>query len=90
MFLPMEARLFKGIQNNSLRNPTARSSQQNDPLFIKDRLKLRTTSTVLEMMEGSPSTFRDFKTPFLVVHGGLDKINSPNIAFELMRGSATP
>lgn len=53
-------------------------------------LRLRTISTLLEILKNSSSTFEDYSTPFMVVQGGMDKIIDPSVAFDLFSKSKTP
>jgi len=34
-------------------------------------------------MDQSPETFKNYKCPFLVIQGGVDKLVNPMVAFEL-------
>jgi acylglycerol lipase len=34
-------------------------------------------------MKVTPETFKDYKAPFVVIQGGLDKLVNPEVAFEL-------
>jgi hypothetical protein len=36
---------------------------------------------LVEMMSKSPSTFKNYKAPFIVFQGGLDKTVPPDMAF---------
>jgi hypothetical protein len=63
------------------RNPTAILDLKNDPLFLKDRVRLRTLITILNSQERAPRTFHQYSTPFMVIQGGKDKAVNPNVAF---------
>ena len=44
---------------------------------------------LVDTMDKSPSTFKDYKSPFMIVQGGLDKLVNPQVAFELFAQSRT-
>lgn len=41
-------------------------------------------------MDKSPATFKNYKAPFIIFQGGLDKLVNPEVAFELYDQSLTP
>ena len=40
-------------------------------------------------MEKTPQTFSQYKCPFMIIQGGLDKLVNPDGAFELYENSQT-
>jgi acylglycerol lipase len=89
LFLPIEFKLFKGRLENSINNPQVIEDTKADELYLKQRVKLRTISTLFYAMEKAQSSLSQYDCPFMVIQGGLDKLVSPEVAFELFSKSKT-
>ena len=57
---------------------------------MKNRLPIRTISTLLDAMQNSQYTFDQYSSPFMMIMGGRDKLIDPQVAFELFNKSKTP
>ena len=62
----------------------------NDEHYLKEGVKFGTIVALKEFMGYSRETFPEYDRPFMVVHGGCDKIIDPQIAFDLYSMSKTP
>ena len=59
-----------------------------DPHFFKQRNRyLATWFTLINTMIETPSTFTNYKCPFLAIQGGTDKVVNPMGVFELYEKS---
>ena len=45
---------------------------------------------MVEFIAHSRDTFADYDQPFMVIHGGKDKLVDPMVAFDLYKQSKTP
>lgn len=88
--LPENTRLTKPIYGMASKNPQITADVKEDPCSFKERAHLSTAHMLVDTMDKSPETFKDYKSPFLIVQGGLDKLVNPSVAFELFAQSRTP
>lgn len=79
--LPENTKLTKPIYGMASRNPQITEDVKTDPLVFKDRACLSTAHMLVDTMDKSPSTFKDYTCPFVVIQGGLDKLVNPDVAF---------
>jgi acylglycerol lipase len=71
------------------KNPQITEDVKKDPYSFKERAHLSTAHMLVETMDKSPDTFKDYNSPFMIVQGGLDKLVNPDVAFELFARSRT-
>lgn len=88
--MPENMRLSKPIYGMASKNPQITVDVKNDPHAYKERTHLSTVHMLVDTMDKSPETFKDYDFPFMVVQGGLDKLVNPDVAFELFLKSKTP
>jgi acylglycerol lipase len=88
--LPENMRLTKPIYGMASKNPRITEDVKHDPCAFKERTHLSTAHMIVDTMDKSPDTFKYYKSPFLVIQGGLDKLVNPSVAFELFARSSTP
>jgi hypothetical protein len=67
------------------RNPNYTEYTDKDELFIKGKVKTGTLVSMVEFIAHSRNTFPDYDQPFMVIHGGKDKLVDPQVAFDLYR-----
>jgi len=79
--LPEHTKLTGPIYGKASRNPTITDFVKSDPFSYKGRVNLATTAFLTSTMECSPDTFKNYRCPFLIVQGGLDKLVHPMVAF---------
>ena len=85
--LPEDAKLIKPIYGRASRNPAITGFVKQDPHVYKGRVNMATTAFLVNTMDASPATFHNYRCPFLIVQGGLDKLVNPMVAFELYQRS---
>ena len=85
--LPGTLRLIRPLGGKNSQNPTIGEFIQNDQYAYSGRACLSTVAMLGRAMDESPATFKDYKCPFIVIQGGLDKLVNPEVAFELYDNS---
>jgi acylglycerol lipase len=88
--LPENMKLTKPTYGMASKNPQITEAVKADPCCYKERAHLSTAHMLVNTMDKSPETFKDYNLPFMVVQGGLDKLVNPDVAFELFANSRTP
>ena len=88
--LPEHTKLTGPVYGKASRNPAITDFVKEDPYAYKGRVNLSTTTFLTKTMDNSPKTFTEYRCPFLVVQGGLDKLVNPMVAFELFQQSPLP
>ena len=83
--LPDKTKLTNPIYGRASKNPAITDFVKQDPHVYKGRVNLSTTTFLTKTMDESPNSFKNYKCPFLVVQGGLDKLVHPMVAFDLFR-----
>lgn len=71
------------------KNPQITEDVKKDPHSFKERTHLSTVHMLVDTMDRSPDTFKDYNSPFMIVQGGLDRLVNPDVAFELFARSRT-
>ena len=79
--LPENMRLTKPIYGMASKNPKITEDVKVDPYVFKDRTHLSTAHMLVETMDKSPATFKQYSCPFMIIQGGLDKLVNPDVAF---------
>ena len=62
-------------------NPTVSEANEKDPYYLSDRQSFSTLEALVRTIEATPVTFKDYKSPFIAIQGGLDKVVSPEGVF---------
>lgn len=88
--LPEETKLTGPIYGKASKNPAITDFVKADPYAYKGRSNLSTMTFLAKAMETSPSSFQNYKCPFLIIQGGLDKLVHPMVAFDLFTHSQLP
>lgn len=81
--LPEYTSLHKFSLENSNRNRAMIRKKEADPFYYKDRYRLATIHSLLTTMAANPQTYRDFRCPFLIIQGGIDKSVDPAEPYKL-------
>ncbi len=81
--LPEHTKLTGPVYGKASRNPAITDFVKEDPYAYKGRVNLSTAAFLTTTMDRSPDTFKNYRCPFLIVQGGLDKLVNPMGAFEL-------
>ena len=79
--LPEKTRLTKPTNKEGSRNPKIGEKRSKDPLVNSEKHCLNTIHFILNQMDRVPQTFKNYKCPFLVIQGGIDKLVHPMGAF---------
>lgn len=87
--LPEKTKLTKPVYGKASRNPLITEFVKQDLHAFSERMSLSTIDMLVRAMDETPKTFKDYKCPFMVVQGGLDKLVNPDVAFELYDNSQT-
>lgn len=87
--LPKKMKLMKPIYGRAARNPKVTEDVKQDQFSFSERARLSTIQMLVTTMEKTPETFPQYKCPFMIIQGGLDKLVNPDGAFELYDKSAT-
>ena len=88
--LPKKSRLTKPFYGKATKNPAITEFVKKDKYAFSERVCLSTISMMVDVMDKSPQTFKDYKSPFIIFQGGLDKLVNPEVCFELYEKSSTP
>ena len=89
-FLPSHLKIGTIKVSDNCRNIKYEEYCNNDQYFQQDRVKLGTLISLRELLGESKETFKDYDQPFMVIHGGCDKIVDPQVAFDLYSMTKTP
>ncbi len=87
--LPKKSRLIKPIYGRATKNPAITEFVINDKYALSERACLSTINMLVSTMDKSPETFKNYKSPFIIFQGGIDKSVNPELAFELFENSKT-
>lgn len=87
--LPKKTELFKPIYGIASKNKQVTQFVQNDKFSYSGKAYLSTLSVIGQNMRKCGKTFCDYKTPFMVIQGGLDKLVNPDGAIQLYELSRT-
>jgi acylglycerol lipase len=79
--MPTNLRVFPADLNELCRHSKSVDLIRNDKYSFQGRFKMRTISTLLEAETSGEPTFNQFKSPFMIVMGGRDKVIDPHVAF---------
>ena len=85
--LPEHTKLTGPVYGKASRNPAITEFVKKDPHAYSGRVNLSTTTFLTKTMDKSPETFKNYKCPFLIIQGGLDKLVHPMVAFDLFTQS---
>ena len=83
-------RLTKPIYGKASKNPVITEFIKKDKYAFSDRMSLSTIEMLVRTMDKSPDTFQDYRCPFMIIQGALDKLVNPEVAFELYDKSKVP
>ncbi len=87
--LGKKTRLMKPIYGKASRNPKITDDIKNDKFSFSERARVSTIQMLVSTMDKTPETFPQYKAPFMIIQGGLDKLVNPDGAFELYDNSGT-
>lgn len=79
--LPKKSKLTKPVYGKASKNPAITEFVKNDKYAFSERVSLSTINLLVSTMDKSPSTFKNYKCPFIIFQGGLDKLVNPEVAF---------
>jgi acylglycerol lipase len=88
--LPEHTTLMGPVYGRASRNPAITDFVKQDPYAYKGKVNLATTSFLVNTMDSSPASFKNYRCPFLIIQGGLDKLVNPMVAFDLFTQSPLP
>ncbi len=83
-------RLTKPTYGMASKNPQITEDIKADNFSYKERIHLSTAHMLVNTMDISPQTFKEYSCPFMIIQGGLDKLVNPEVAFDLFCNSKTP
>ncbi|EGR28729.1 hypothetical protein IMG5_169260 [Ichthyophthirius multifiliis] len=69
------------------KSPLMTKIMRNDSNTYKGNMCLKTIQVIYEAINSSNKTFENYKCPFIVVQGGLDKLIDPDVGFDLVERS---
>jgi acylglycerol lipase len=72
------------IRGIATKNKTVSDDLQSDPDYYKGEVPANTYKLLLNALNDCSKTFPNYTANFLVIQGGLDKVVSPDGAFELI------